>query len=95
MRNIDQEGLVTTSRYSDEQIVKIMREPHAQGEEWTARKFEVSENAIYIWQGKFGDRESNQLSELKRIMQESIRLTKIVSELDPETFPICFWSSSS
>ena len=68
------------SQYSDEQIVKIVRESHAQGVAETAKKYKVSENAIYIWRRKFGGMEPNQVSELKRIMQENARLKKIVAE---------------
>ena len=72
------------SQYSDEQIVKIVRESHAQGVAETAKKYKVSENAIYIWRRKFGGMEPNQVSELKRIMQENARLKKIVAERDLE-----------
>ena len=43
-----------------------------------------TENAIYIWRRKFGGMEPNQVSELKRIMQENARLKKIVAERDLE-----------
>ena len=72
------------SQYSDEQIVKIVRESHAQGVAETAKKYKVSENAICIWRRKFGGMEPNQVSELKRIMQENARLKKIVAERDLE-----------
>lgn len=70
------------SQYSDEQIVKILRESQAQVVADTAKKYKVSENAIYIWRRKFGGMEPNQVSELKRIMQENARLKKIVAERD-------------
>jgi len=44
----------------------------------------AQENAIYIWRRKFGGMEPNQVSELKRIMQENARLKKIVAERDLE-----------
>ena len=46
--------------------------------------FPVSENSIYIWRKKFGTMEPNQVSELKRIMQENARLKKLVAERDLE-----------
>jgi putative transposase len=40
------------SHFSDEQIVKIVRESHAEGASETAKKYKVSENSIYIWRKK-------------------------------------------
>jgi hypothetical protein len=37
------------SHFSDEQIVKNVRESHAEGVSETAKKYKVSENPIYIW----------------------------------------------
>jgi putative transposase len=72
------------SHSSGEQIVKIVRESHAEGVSETAKKYKVSENSIYIWRMKFGTMEPNQVSELKRIMQENARLKKLVAERDLE-----------
>jgi putative transposase len=72
------------SHFSDEQIVKIVRESDAEGVSETAKKYKVSENSIYIWRKKFGTMEPNQVSELKRIMQENARLKKLVAERDLE-----------
>lgn len=52
------------SQNSDEQIVRSCANPHAQGVAETAKKYKVSENAIYIWRRKFGGMEPNQVSEL-------------------------------
>ncbi|MEY2720553.1 MAG: hypothetical protein RLZZ273_1919 [Bacteroidota bacterium] len=68
------------SHFSDEQIVKIVRESHAEGVPETAKKYKVSKNSIYIWRKKFDTMEPNQVSELKRIMQENARLKKLVAE---------------
>ena len=82
MRDSPQGGPVRKSQYSDEQIVKIVRESHAQGVAETAKKYRVSENAIYIWRRKYGGMEPNQVAELKRMLQDNSRLKKMVAERD-------------
>ncbi len=72
------------SHFSNEQIVKIVRESHTEGVSETAKKYKISENSIYIWRKTFGTMEPNQVSELKRIMQENARLKKLVAERDLE-----------
>jgi len=72
------------SRYSDEQIVAIVRESHAQGVLAASKKYKVSSHTIYIWRRKFGTMEPTQVSELKRIVQENARLKKLVVERDLE-----------
>ena len=61
------------SQYSEEQIVKIVRESHAKGVAETAKKYKISENSIYIWRRKYVGMESNQVAELKRMLQENAR----------------------
>ena len=61
------------SQYSEEQIVKIVRESHAQGVAETAKKYKISENSIYIWRRKYVGMEPNQVAELKRMLQENAR----------------------
>lgn len=70
------------SQYTDEQIVKIVRESHEHGVQQTARKYKVSENTLYIWRRKFGGMEPSQVAELKRLAQENSRLKKLVTERD-------------
>lgn len=72
------------SRYSDEQIVAIVRESHAQGVATASKKYKVSQHTIYIWRKKFGSMDPTQVSELKRIVQENARLKKLVAERDLE-----------
>lgn len=72
------------SKFSDEQIVGIVRESHEHGVEPTAKKHKVSQHSIYIWRRKFGTMDAPQVSELKRILQENARLKKLVAERDLE-----------
>lgn len=72
------------SRFSDEQIVAIVRESGIHGVPETARKHKVSEQTLYIWRKRYGGLEVNQLTELKRLQQENSRLKKLVAERDLE-----------
>ena len=46
-------------RFTDEQIVEIVRESQAHGVPATAKKYSVSEQSIYIWKRKFGAGQSD------------------------------------
>jgi len=72
------------SRFSDEQIVTIVRESEVHGVPATARKYKVSEQTIYQWRKRYGGLETSQLAELKRLQQENNRLKKLVAERDLE-----------
>ncbi|MCU0331310.1 MAG: transposase [Candidatus Kapabacteria bacterium] len=74
--------MLRKSQCSDEQIVGVVCESHAQGVEATAKKYKVSSHTIYRWRRKDGDMGPSQVSALKRIMQENARLKKLVAERD-------------
>lgn len=71
-------------KYTDEQIVTIVRESHAHGVTPTSKKYKVSEQSIYIWRKKFGTMEVPQVAEFKRMQIENARLKKLVAERDLE-----------
>lgn len=72
------------SRFTEEQIVGIVRESQAHGVTETARKHKVSEQTLYTWRKRYGGMEANQVTELKRLQQENARLKKLVAERDLE-----------
>ena len=71
-------------RFSDEQIVSIVRESRAHGVPVIAKKHQVSEQTLYSWRRRFGTMEVSQVAELKRVQQENTRLKKLVAERDLE-----------
>jgi len=71
-------------RFTDEQIVEIVRESQAHGVPATAKKFSVSEQSIYIWKRRFGTMDTSQVAELKKIQSENARLKKLLAERDLE-----------
>jgi putative transposase len=72
------------SRFSDEQIVGILREADQGPVAAVAKKHGVSEQAIYTWRKRFGTFEANDVRRLKQLEAENARLKKLVAERDLE-----------
>lgn len=71
-------------RYSDEQIVRILREADQMPVTQAAKRNGVSEATIYIWRKRFGEMEVNDVRHLKQLEQESGRLKNLLAERDLE-----------
>lgn len=72
------------SRFSEEQMVRIVRESDSAGVPATAKKHAVSEQTLYLWRKKFGTLEASDVRRLKELEIENGRLKKIVAERDLE-----------
>lgn len=72
------------SRFSDEQMVKILRECDSKPVAEVAKKHGVSEQTLYIWRKKFGTMEVADTKRLKGLEAENARLKKLVAERDLE-----------
>ena len=72
------------SRYSDEQIVRILREADRDSIAEVAKRNAVSEASIYAWRKRFGEMVSNDVKRLKALETENSRLKKLVAERDLE-----------
>lgn len=69
-------------RYSTEQIVAALKQvemgmPVAD----LIRQLGISEMTYYRWKKKYGGLESDQVRELKQVLDENTRLKKLVAEL--------------
>ena len=74
-------------RYSDEDILKLLREIELNLASDTdvpsaCRSARISDATYYNWRKRFGGMGRSQLSELKSLEKENGRLKKIVAELE-------------
>lgn len=70
------------SRYSEEQIVRILRETDRDTIAEVAKRNGVSEASIYGWQKRFGEMEANDVKRMKDLQIENGRLKKLLAERD-------------
>jgi putative transposase len=72
------------SRYSDEQIVRILREADKAPIAEVAKRHGVSEQSIYSWRKRFGEMNADDVKNFKTLEQENARLKKLLAERDLE-----------
>jgi len=72
------------SRFTEAQMVAILREADKGTVAETAKKHSVSEQTIYVWRQRFGAMDANEVKRLRTLEQENARLKKILAERDLE-----------
>ena len=72
------------SRFTDEQVVAILREADRDPIATVAKRHGISEQTIYTWRKRFGPFEANDVRRLKQLEAENARLKKLVAERDLE-----------
>ena len=72
------------ARFSDEQMVTIIREADRETVPAVAKRHGISEQTIYVWRKRFGGLQSNDVRRLKQLEAENARLKKLVAERDLE-----------
>lgn len=72
------------SRFTEEQMVNILREADRTSIPEVAKKHGISEQTIYTWRKKFGGLDPTDVKRLKQLEQENARLKKLVAERDLE-----------
>ena len=70
------------SRFSEEQMVKILREADAKPIGEVAKKHGVSDQTIYAWRKRFGTLDAADVKRLRQLEQENGRLKKLLAERD-------------
>ena len=72
------------NRFSEEQMVKVLREADSQPVAEVAKKHGVSEATIYAWRKRFGALEPADVKRLRQLEQENAKLKKLLAERDLE-----------
>ena len=72
------------SRFSEEQMVKILREADAKPVADVAKAYGVSEQTIYLWRKRFGGLDKADVRKLRELEKENARLKRMLAERDLE-----------
>ena len=68
------------TRFSEEQMVKILREADKSPVAEVAKKHGISEVTIYAWGKRFGQLEAVDVKRLRALEAENARLKKVLAE---------------
>jgi putative transposase len=69
------------SKFSEEQIIGILREADATTASSTCRKHGISEQTLYRWKAKYGGMEASDAKRLRALEDENRRLKTLVADL--------------
>jgi putative transposase len=72
------------SRFTEEQMVRMLREADKTSVTDVAKKHGVSEQTLYAWRRKFGDMDVADAKKLKTLESENNKLKKLLAERDLE-----------
>jgi len=68
------------TRFTEEQMVKILREADKSPVSEVAKKHGVSDVTIYAWRKRFGQLEAVDVKRLRQLEAENARLKKVLAE---------------
>ena len=71
-------------RFTEEQMVAIIREADRDPVSEVAKRHGVSEQTIYIWRKRFGEFQASDVRRLRQLEAENARLKRLVAERDLE-----------
>jgi putative transposase len=72
------------SRFTEEQMVKILREADRVPVPEVAKRHGISDQTLYSWRKRFGAMDVDDAKRLKALEAENSRLKKLVAERDLE-----------
>jgi putative transposase len=68
------------ARFTEEQIIAVLKEHEAGAKADLARKHGVSEATIYNWKAKFGGMDVLEAKRLRALEEENAKLRKLLAE---------------
>ena len=72
------------TRFTEEQMVKILRGADATPVAEVAKKHGIADATIYGWRRRYGELDSTDVKRLRHLEQENAKLKKLVAERDLE-----------
>jgi len=70
------------SRFTEDQMVKILREADKHPVAEVAKKPGVSDPTLYVWRKRYGQLEAADVKQLRALQSENARLKKLLAERD-------------
>lgn len=71
-------------RFSEEQMVRVLRETEVNLVSEVAKRHGVSEQTLYSWRKRFGSLETADVKRLRAVEAENARLKRLLAERDLE-----------
>lgn len=68
------------SRFTEEQMVKALRDADATSVAEVAKKLGVTEQTLYVWRKRFRGHTVDEVREMKALAAENAKLKKLVAE---------------
>jgi len=68
------------SKFTDDEMVKILREAERSSIAEVSKKYAVSEQSLYSWRKRFGAMSVDEAKRLKALELENARLKKMLAE---------------
>lgn len=70
------------ARFTEDQMVKILREADKLPVAQVAKQHGISEQTLYVWRRRYGKLDAVDVKELRSLQQENARLKKLLAERD-------------